>query len=97
MPLTTAKWTTRATSLKTVSANWLTILVQIMAFKANIPVADAIRMASETPANIIGIGDRKGTLQRGKDADILILDKKLNVRCVFSQGNMVEGTNTLIH
>lgn len=72
-------------------------LVQVMAFKANIPVADAIRMASETPANIIGIGDRKGTLQRGKDADILILDKKLNVRCVFSQGNMVEGTNTLIH
>lgn len=72
-------------------------LVQIMAFKANIPVADAIRMASETPANIIGVGDRKGTLQRGKDADILILDKKLNVRCVFSQGNMVEGTNTLIH
>lgn len=72
-------------------------LVQVMAFKANIPVADAIRMASETPANIIGVGDRKGTLQRGKDADILILDKKLNVRCVFSQGNMVEGTNTLIH
>ena len=72
-------------------------LVQVMAFKANIPVADAIRMASETPANIIGVGDRKGTLQRGKDADILILDKKLNVRCVFAAGNMVEGTNTLIH
>ncbi len=72
-------------------------LVQVMVFRANIPVADAIRMASETPANIIGVGDRKGTLQRGKDADILILDKKLNVRCVFSQGNMVEGTNTLIH
>lgn len=72
-------------------------LVQVMAFKANIPVADAIRMASETPARIIGVGDRKGTLQRGKDADILILDKKLNVRCVFAAGNMVEGTNTLIH
>ena len=71
-------------------------LVQVMAFKANIPVADAIRMASETPANIIGIGDRKGTLQRGKDADILILDKKLNVRCVFAAGNMVEGTNTMV-
>lgn len=72
-------------------------LVQVMAFKAGIPVADAIRMASETPARIIGVGDRKGTLQRGKDADILILDKKLNVRCVFAAGHMIEGTNTLIH
>jgi N-acetylglucosamine-6-phosphate deacetylase len=72
-------------------------LVQVMAFKAAVPVADAIRMASETPARIIGVDDRKGTLQKGKDADILILDKKLNVRCVFSMGNVVDGTNTLIH
>ena len=72
-------------------------LVWTMVKKANIPLEDAVRMASETPARIIGIADRKGTLQKGKDADIVILDKDTNVRCVFSYGEIVEGTNTLIH
>ena len=68
-----------------------------MVKKAGIPLEDAVRMASETPSKIIGIDDRKGTLQKGKDADIVILDKDTNVRCVFSYGEIVEGTNTLIH
>ena len=72
-------------------------LVWTMVKKANIPLEDAVRMASETPAKIIGIDDRKGTLQKGKDADIVILDKDTNVRCVFSYGEIVEGTITLIH
>ena len=72
-------------------------LIQTMVKKAGIPLADAVRMASETPARIMGIADHKGTLQKGKDADILILDKDVNVRCVFSYGKMVEGTNTMIH
>lgn len=72
-------------------------LVQTMVKKAGIPLADAVRMASETPAHIIGVSNRKGTLQKGKDADIVILDKDVNVRCVFSFGNIVEGTNTMIH
>lgn len=72
-------------------------LVQTMVKKASIPLADAIRMASETPANLIGIGAHKGTLQKGKDADIVILDKDINVRCVFSGGKIVEDTNTMIH
>ena len=70
-------------------------LVQTMVQKADIPLADAIRMASETPARLINIADRKGTLAHGKDADILILDRKLNVRCVWSMGIEVEGTNKL--
>ena len=72
-------------------------LIQTVVKKAGIPLADAVRMASETPAQIIGVADRKGTLQKGKDADIVILDKDVNVRCVFSYGNIVEGTNTMIH
>lgn len=72
-------------------------LVWTMVNKAGIPLEDAVRMASETPAKIIGIDETKGTLQKGKDADIVILDKDTNVRCVFSYGEIVEGTNTLIH
>lgn len=63
--------------------------------KASIPLADAVRMASETPAKLIGVGDHKGTLERGKDADILVLDRKLNVCGVWSMGVEVPGTNKL--
>ena len=70
-------------------------LIRTMVQKAAVPLADAIRMASETPARIMGVDDRKGSLQHGKDADIVILDRKLNVRAVWSMGCLVDGTNTL--
>ena len=63
-------------------------LVQMMV-KAGVPFDDAIRMASETPEKLIGVDDRKGTLQKGKDADILIFDRNLNLRAVWSMGVQV--------
>lgn len=62
---------------------------------ANIPLMDACRMVSETPARIMNIYDRKGSLRKGKDADMLILDAELNLRAVFAMGELVEGTNKL--
>lgn len=47
------------------------VLVRTMV-KAGIPLADAVRMASETPARIMGVDDRKGALQKDMDADVLI-------------------------
>lgn len=70
-------------------------LIRTMVQKAEIPLEDTIRMISETPAKIMGIYDRKGSLQRGKDADILILDKDLEVRAVWAMGKLVDGTNKL--
>ena len=71
------------------------VLVRTMVQKANVPLADAVRMASETPARLMGVSDRTGTLQRGKDADIIILDRNLTVRAVWSMGNLVPAANTL--
>ena len=73
------------------------VLVRTMVKKASIPLEDAVRMASETPARLIGVSDRKGALSKGKDADIVILDKELNVRCVWSMGKVVPGTDRLLH
>ena len=70
-------------------------LIRTMVQKAEIPLADVIRMISETPARIMGVLDRKGTLERGKDADIIALDKDLNVRAVWAMGQLVEGINKL--
>ena len=70
------------------------VLVQNMV-KAGVQVENALRMASETPARLMDVYDRKGSLEKGKDADILILDAKLNVRAAWSMGKLIEGTNTL--
>ena len=64
-------------------------LIRTAVDQAYIPLADAVRMASETPARIMGIYDRKGSLQRGKDADINIFDKTLNLVKVISMGKEV--------
>lgn len=72
-------------------------LVRNMVQLAGVPLEDAVRMASETPARLIGIDKCKGSLAKGKDADIVILDKKINVRCVFSKGEIVEGTDSMIN
>ena len=70
-------------------------LIRTLVQKAEIPLEDAVRMASETPSKIMGVYDRKGSLQKGKDADILILDQDLNIRAVWAMGKLVEGTCTL--
>ncbi len=67
-------------------------LIKTAVNQAEIPLEDAVRMCSETPSLIMRVNDRKGTLQRDKDADILILDDKLNVRCIWQMGRIIENT-----
>ncbi|MDH7487350.1 MAG: N-acetylglucosamine-6-phosphate deacetylase [Anaerolineae bacterium] len=49
-------------------------MVPILVEVVGIPLAEAVRMASLTPARVIGLDDRKGSLEPGKDADIAIFD-----------------------
>lgn len=64
-------------------------LIRTMVQKADIPLADAARMASETPVRIMGVSDRKGSLSKGKDADIIAMDSSLNVQSVWTMGQPV--------
>lgn len=57
--------------------------------RMGLPLADAIRMATSTPAAIIGVADRKGDLAAGLDADIVIMDRDVNVRRTFVRGRDV--------
>ena len=66
-------------------------LIQTMTLKAEVPLFDVIRMISETPSKIMGVYERKGSLERGKDADILLLDNHLEVRGVWAMGKMVKN------
>ena len=65
-------------------------LIRTMVQQAEVPLEDAVRMASETPARIMGIYDRKGSLDVGKDADCIIMDENLELKGVWSMGRKVE-------
>ena len=47
------------------------------------------RMTSLTPARIIGVGDRKGSLERGKDADMIVVDRDIDVKLAMVRGRIV--------
>ncbi|MDR1500260.1 MAG: N-acetylglucosamine-6-phosphate deacetylase [Tannerellaceae bacterium] len=53
--------------------------IRTMTQQAGVPLTDAVRMASETPATIMSINDRKGSLAPGKDADIIIFDPTFTI------------------
>lgn len=50
------------------------------------PLWEVIRMASLTPARIAGRDRELGSLEKGKQADVVVLDRDLNVRRVFIDG-----------
>ena len=53
------------------------------------PLAEVVRMASLTPARILGIDARVGSLEAGKTADLLVLDEGLRLERVFLQGREI--------
>ncbi|SHL27721.1 N-acetylglucosamine 6-phosphate deacetylase [Anaerocolumna jejuensis DSM 15929] len=64
-------------------------LVRTMVKSAGVPLIDAIRMISITPAKVIGIDDRKGSLVPGKDADIVIFDSDIDIKTTIIKGKTV--------
>ena len=61
-------------------------LIRTLVEKAEIPLHDAVRMASESPARLMGLLDRKGTLEKGKDADIIIFNNDIEIQETFIEG-----------
>lgn len=46
----------------------------------SIPLYECVNCATLNPAKAIGVADKKGSIEVGKDADIVILDNKFNVK-----------------
>ena len=53
------------------------------------PIAEIVRCATEIPAGIMGISDRKGSLRRGYDADIVVFDENVDVLYTIVGGQIV--------
>ncbi|MCE5175597.1 MAG: N-acetylglucosamine-6-phosphate deacetylase [Bacteroidales bacterium] len=64
-------------------------LVRTMVNIAEVPLTDAVKMMTLTPARIIRINDKKGSIQEGKDADLIIFDNHIDVFTTISEGNVI--------
>lgn len=64
--------------------------VRVARESMDLSLEETFRMASLTPAQILGITDWKGSLEAGKDADVVILDDDLRVIQTVARGVVYE-------
>jgi N-acetylglucosamine-6-phosphate deacetylase len=66
-------------------------LIRTMINIAEIPLQDAVKMMTNTPARILKLEKHKGELAPGKDADIVIFDKDILVGMTIVLGNILHS------
>ncbi|MFF9016421.1 N-acetylglucosamine-6-phosphate deacetylase [Streptomyces sp. NPDC014870] len=54
-----------------------------------LPVESVVQAISANPARVLGIDDRVGSLEPGKDADLVVLDADFDVKGVMRKGSWV--------
>jgi len=62
-------------------------MVRQMKRDTSATLPEVVRMASLTPAELTGIAKQTGSLEAGKNADVVLLSRKLDVRRVFIGGS----------
>jgi N-acetylglucosamine-6-phosphate deacetylase len=63
-------------------------------FCVGLPITEAAIAAASTPAALLGIADRTGSIHPGKDADLVVMSQRLEVSAVIARGRTVHGTLT---
>lgn len=56
--------------------------------KYGLPLVEVSRMLSMTPARLSGVAHRKGSLEMGKDADVVLMDPDFRVQKVWVRGEL---------
>ena len=72
-------------------------LVRTMVKQADVPLAEAIQMITATPARILGVSDKKGTILPGKDADLVIFDNDINIATTIINGEIIYNPSAQLH
>ncbi len=62
-----------------------------MVRRADVPLREAVTMATHTPARILDLAESKGALQAGMDGDIAILDNAFEVWMTLVRGRIVHA------
>lgn len=70
-------------------------LVRNMVRLAEVSLVDAVQMMTATPARIMQVNDRKGTVAVGKDADIVLFDADIKVNKTIVGGRIIHDTDEM--
>jgi N-acetylglucosamine-6-phosphate deacetylase len=65
-------------------------LVRTMINMGEVPLVDAIKMITATPARIMKLSDKIGGLKKGMDADILVFNQEIEMQSIIIKGNQVK-------
>ncbi len=64
--------------------------VRVAVQQAGLPLADVLRMATTTPADVIGMSDQLGRIAPGRIANLVAFDADFTVRTVLTNGQFVD-------
>lgn len=71
------------------SATNLMNCLRIAVKEMGIPFASAVKCATQNPAKAIGLYDKYGSISSGKIANLVLLDKDLNIRSIILKGRQI--------
>ncbi len=53
-----------------------------------IPMWEAVGMLTVNPARLLGIDHKKGSIKKGLDADLVVFDKDINIKCTLAKSEI---------
>lgn len=66
-------------------------LIRTMRDLGGAPLHEAVKMMTLTPAKLLGVADRKGSIAGGKDADLVVFDENITISAVIARGEPAFG------
>jgi N-acetylglucosamine-6-phosphate deacetylase len=69
-------------------------LVRTMIKDAGVPLQETVQMMTATPARILGVADKKGSVLVGKDADLVLFDADINIAMTIIGGEIIYKVNS---
>jgi N-acetylglucosamine-6-phosphate deacetylase len=93
VPLRVRDGVARLVDGRTIAGSTLTMdaALRRAVLEVGIPIQDAVAAVSTTPARVIGIAERTGSIEPGKAADLVVLDDDLEVVAVLAAGRWAHG------
>lgn len=72
------------------SASSMDTILRNAVKSVGIPLTDAVKMVSSTPAKVIGIDGQKGFIKENYDADLVLFDEDINIKKVMVNGKFIK-------